>query len=109
VNTGVRGGWDTDALATTEERRASVLVWNYRDEDKAVPGTPVSVTVKGIPAGVRRVLVENYRIDETHSNAYTAWQKIGSPQQPTTEQYQKLLSEQGAAAADFSQVGGCVR
>lgn len=95
VHTGVRGSWDTDALATKEPRRAAVLVWNYHDADEAVPATPVSVTVKGIPAGVRRVLVENYRIDQTHSNAYTAWQQMGSPQDPTAAQYAKLRSEEG--------------
>ena len=34
--------------------------------------------------------MEHYRIDETHSNSYTAWQKMGSPQQPTPEQYKAL-------------------
>jgi xylan 1,4-beta-xylosidase len=53
------------------------------------------VTVKGIPNGVRRVLVSEYRIDETHGNAYTAWKEMGSPQQPAAEQYAKLRSEQG--------------
>jgi xylan 1,4-beta-xylosidase len=36
------------------------------------------------------VLVAHYRIDQTHSNAYTAWQAMGSPQAPTPEQYARL-------------------
>jgi xylan 1,4-beta-xylosidase len=36
------------------------------------------------------VLVEHYRIDADHSNAYTVWQQMGSPQQPTAEQYARL-------------------
>ncbi|HEV2463803.1 MAG TPA: beta-xylosidase [Acidobacteriaceae bacterium] len=95
VSTGVRGNWDTDALATAAGRSAAVLLWNYRDADQTIPGTPVAITVKGIPSDVKRVLVENYRIDQTHSNAYTAWQKMGSPQQPTAEQYLKLQSSEG--------------
>jgi hypothetical protein len=51
--------------------------------------------IKGIPAGVGRVLVEHYRIDGTHSNAYTVWQQMGSPQQPTTEMYKKLKADEG--------------
>jgi xylan 1,4-beta-xylosidase len=51
--------------------------------------------VKGIPAGVRRVLVAEYRIDEMHSNAYTVWKEMGSPQQPAAEQYARLRSEEG--------------
>jgi xylan 1,4-beta-xylosidase len=48
------------------------------------------VTIKGIPAGVHRVLLEHYRIDNTHSNAYTVWQRMGSPQHPTSQQYAEL-------------------
>ena len=38
----------------------------------------------------KKVLLEHYRIDETHSNAYTAWKNMGSPQSPTPEQYAQL-------------------
>jgi xylan 1,4-beta-xylosidase len=50
----------------------------------------VEVTVGGIPAGVKKVLLEHYRIDDTHSNSYTVWKAMGSPQQPTEEQYAQL-------------------
>jgi xylan 1,4-beta-xylosidase len=36
------------------------------------------------------VQVQHYRIDDEHSNAYTVWKQMGSPQQPTVEQYAKL-------------------
>jgi len=39
---------------------------------------------------VKKVLLEHYRIDETHSNAFTAWKKMGSPQWPTAEQTAQL-------------------
>jgi xylan 1,4-beta-xylosidase len=95
IETGVREAPDVDALATHEGRQAAVLVWNYHDAAEPAPATSVAVTVKGIPAGVERVLVQNYRIDDTHSNAYTAWLAMGSPQKPTTEQYAKLKAEEG--------------
>jgi len=34
--------------------------------------------------------VEEYRIDATHSNAYTAWKQMGSPQDPTADQITQL-------------------
>ena len=34
--------------------------------------------------------MEHYRIDADHSNAYTVWQQMGSPQQPTAEQHARL-------------------
>jgi len=39
---------------------------------------------------VGRALLRHYRIDETHSNSWTAWKKMGSPQRPSAEQYQVL-------------------
>jgi xylan 1,4-beta-xylosidase len=50
----------------------------------------VTVRIGGIPATVHRVLVEHFRIDDTHSNAFTAWKAMGSPQDPTPEQYARL-------------------
>jgi len=90
LKSGVRQTPDVDALATKGEREAAVMVWNYHDDDVAAPGAPVKVAVTGIPAGVRRVLLQHYRIDETHSNAYTVWKQMGAPQAPTAEQYARL-------------------
>lgn len=90
INTGVRQQADVDALATRQTNEAAVLVWNYHDVNKAAVATPTAVAVKGIPAGVRRVLLQHYRIDDVHSNAYTVWQKMGSPQHPTSQQYAEL-------------------
>jgi xylan 1,4-beta-xylosidase len=66
------------------------MVWNYHDDDLPAPAAPVQLTLAGLPAGAARVLVEHYRIDAGHSNAYTVWQQMGSPQQPTAEQYARL-------------------
>ena len=90
VNTGVREAPDVDALATREANSATVLVWNYRDAMQPLLPAPATIAMKGIPAGVHRALLERFRIDDTHSNAYTAWQAMGSPQHPTDEQYAQL-------------------
>jgi xylan 1,4-beta-xylosidase len=36
--------------------------------------------------------MRHYRIDQDHSNAYAAWKQMGSPQNPTPEQYTRLES-----------------
>jgi xylan 1,4-beta-xylosidase len=90
VSTGVRQGPDVDAFATRAAREAAVLVWNYHDVNQPSPATPTTITIHGIPAGVHRVLLQHFRIDDTHSNAYTVWQQMGSPQRPTPEQYAQL-------------------
>ncbi len=90
VSTGVRQQPDIDALATRSSKDAAVLLWNYHDVDQPAPAAPATVTIAGIPVGVNRVLLQHYRIDDTHSNAYTLWQKMGSPQHPDARQYAEL-------------------
>ena len=45
---------------------------------------------QGIPVGIKRVRLEHFRIDDTHSNAFTVWKAMGSPQSPTPEQLAQL-------------------
>ena len=65
-----------------------MLVWNYHDDDLPAPDTPVELRLRGLPAG--RVLLEHFRIDAGHSNAYAVWQSMGGPQQVTQAQYATL-------------------
>jgi xylan 1,4-beta-xylosidase len=97
---GVGGAPDIDALATTQGRDAAVLLWNYHDEEKTAPSSPARVTVRGLPKTALRVLVTHYRIDDTHSNAYTVWKAMGSPQKPSAEQIAELKSKDGLQLLD---------
>ena len=90
LKSGVRGTPDVDAFATKGDHEAAVMLWNYHDDDVAAPATEVEVAIGGVPVGVKRVLLEHYRIDETHSNAYTVWKAMGSPARPTQDQESKL-------------------
>ena len=90
LQSGVRGAPDIDAMATRAPDEISILAWNYHDDDLPAPDTPVETVVTGIPASAGKVLVRHYRIDRTHSNAYTAWQEMGSPQDPSPAQYAAL-------------------
>ena len=90
LKSGVRSSADVDAMATRAERQAAVMVWNYHDDDLPAAKAHVKVTVSGVPAEVTRVLLQHYRIDETHSNSYSVWKQMGSPQTPTIEQYARL-------------------
>ena len=92
---GVRAQADIDAMATADARGAAVMLWNYHDEEKAAPGAPVAVTIKGLPKTASRVRLTHYRIDDTHSNAYTVWKAMGSPQSPTPQQMADLKARDG--------------
>jgi xylan 1,4-beta-xylosidase len=80
---------DINGIATANNRSASVMVWNYHDKnDLNVQATPVTVSIKGLPS--QMVLLTHYRIDQEHSNSFTTWKKMGSPQNPTSAQIAEL-------------------
>jgi xylan 1,4-beta-xylosidase len=86
---GVREQPDINALATSGDREMTVLVWNYHDDDLPAASSPVHLEIRGVKT-LGPVLLQHYRIDNTHSNSYTVWQEMGKPQQPTPDQYAKL-------------------
>jgi xylan 1,4-beta-xylosidase len=86
VRDGVRGQPDIGVLATRKEHEAEILVWNYHDDDLPAAATLIDLIVSGLPAKANRSLVEQFRIDASHSNAFTAWKEMGSPQSPTEAQ-----------------------
>jgi xylan 1,4-beta-xylosidase len=93
---GVTGAPDVNAIATRTAQEVDVLVWNYYDDDVKVPAAHVHVHVDGLPK--KNVSVEQFRMDEQHSNAYRAWLDMGSPSAPTAQQ-QAALEHAGALAA----------
>jgi xylan 1,4-beta-xylosidase len=87
---GVRSAPDIDAIATGKDREIDVLLFNYHDDDVAGPSAAIHLTIARLPQGAKHVLVETFRVDASHSNSFTAWQMMESPQQPTADQYRKL-------------------
>ena len=110
LQSSVRAKSDVNVIATRGEHRVNVLVWNFHDkvsgdklsedklsEDKLgevklseAAAPEIHVRVEGLPKGVRQMLLEHWRVDRDHSNSYTAWQKMGSPQNPSADQYRSL-------------------
>jgi xylan 1,4-beta-xylosidase len=89
IDSGVRGSrTDVGALASKGPDYATVMFWNYHDDDKFSPDASVEFSMTGIPA--RKVNITQYRIDKDHSNSYEVWMKMGSPQDPSPEQYAEL-------------------
>jgi xylan 1,4-beta-xylosidase len=82
---------DVNAIATRDSHRINVLAWNYRDDSGSSPAE-IHVTVKGLPQGVSRMFLKHWRVDHDHSNAYTAWQLMGSPPNPSADQHRQLTA-----------------
>ena len=79
---------DVHAFATADRQSLYVMVWNYYDDDISALAVKVNLEINSIHAG--KVEIEEYSIDETNSNAYTLWKKMGSPQNVSAEQYAQL-------------------
>ncbi len=80
---------DINAIAAKDEHSATVMVWNYHDNnDLTIAPSAVNVKMQGLPDG--KVLMQHYRIDQKFSNSYEAWKKMGSPKSPSKEQIDQL-------------------
>jgi xylan 1,4-beta-xylosidase len=97
---GVRGAPDVAALASLGATRLAVMVWHYHDDDLPGPAAAVELAMGGLPADVREARLTHYRIDESHSNAYGAWRRMGSPVAPNRDQYSEL-----EAASELGRIG----
>jgi xylan 1,4-beta-xylosidase len=101
LSAGVRAAPDIAGLATLGQRRLCVLLWHYHDDDLPGPNAAIDLTLDGLPVAESEAQLVHFRIDETHSNAFTAWKRIGSPQTPTSEQYAQLEK-----AGQLESIGG---
>jgi xylan 1,4-beta-xylosidase len=97
---GVRTTPDVSALASLEVRRLSVLIWHYHDDDLPGPDAAVELSVSGLPLGRGEARLQHYRIDESHSNSYAAWKRMGSPIAPDARQYAQLEAAGKLAAME---------
>lgn len=90
LRSGVRGKADVSALASLDGNKLAILVWHYHDDDLPGPDAAVSLNLSGLPISAGSAKLTHYRIDETHSNSFTLWKALGSPQQPTPAEYAEL-------------------
>ncbi|HEV2351410.1 MAG TPA: beta-xylosidase [Terriglobia bacterium] len=91
LSSSARGAPDINVLATRGGREVSILVWNYQDDEVAAPSAPVTLDVAGLGGAMHQVLLTQYQIDGNTSNAYAAWQEMGSPPEPSAEQHARLV------------------
>ncbi len=88
LDSGIRKHTDIGALASKDKNTAAVMVWNYHDDDLQEAATPIGLSLKNIP--VKTVWLTRFLIDQNHSNSYTVWKKMGSPQNPNQTQIIQL-------------------
>jgi xylan 1,4-beta-xylosidase len=96
LSDGVRGRPDVDALAAKDGDRIHVLVWNYHDDLVAAEPAQVELRVSVPTAFEHGAVVLHRRVDQAHGDAFTVWQALGSPEQPSSGQRALLLAAMDA-------------
>ena len=106
MKSGVRGAPDVSALASLDGTKLSVLVWHYHDDDLPGPEAAVALEVVGLPSGSKPpVGFRHDRVDASHGNAFEAWKRLGSPAQPTPDQFARLAKVGRLEALEPAEAG----
>jgi xylan 1,4-beta-xylosidase len=100
IEHGVRGAADVGVLASRSNEQLTVLVWHYHDDDEPGPDAVVQLVLDGLSASSSSARLTHYRVDETHGNAYTTWRQLGSPADPTPQQYATLEASSALATLE---------
>jgi len=92
LKSSVRDRPDINGMAVADSQSVKILIWNYHDF--LVPVEPASIRLKvQLPTDFgSKAKVIHYRIDDTHSNAYTKWLELGSPQNPDARMLAQLTT-----------------
>ncbi|UDF03127.1 beta-xylosidase [Asticcacaulis sp. AND118] len=80
---------DVGVMATRDGTKVAILLWHYNDDDLKGPDAQIAVTLSGLGKAASRKVTQ-YLVDPQTANAYTAWQKMGSPPSPDQDQYKQL-------------------
>ena len=88
LSASVRSQPDVSAFASRDGNKLYVLIWYYHDDDVAGPDAQVRIDSSHLRSKCA-VLVES-RVDQDHSNAFTAWQRLGSPMILNEAQYASI-------------------
>ena len=90
LSSSVREKPDINGMAVKCDKAVKIILWNYHDILAPVEPTPIQLKIQ-IPDNFgNKVQLIHYRIDDTHSNAYTKWLELGKPQNPTPEMLTEL-------------------
>ncbi len=88
-------GGNVTAFASRDEKRITVVVVNYQDDKIDNDGSDfqvkLGITTKWKPSS--GITLKHWRIDETHSNAYTVFKNLGSPALPNPIEMDAIKSK----------------
>jgi xylan 1,4-beta-xylosidase len=87
---------DVSGFATLHgNNRLSILIYNHHDQWEGSRPAQIELKVSRIPFDTPVVSLRHYRIDATHSNAYTQWVRQGRPMYPAPNQRAAIKAREG--------------
>jgi xylan 1,4-beta-xylosidase len=90
LKSSVRSKSDVNVIAVRDGHKVNVLVWNYHDDANGSASAEIHLRIERLPPGAARMQLEHWRVDADHSNAYSVWQTMGSPENPSPAQFERL-------------------
>jgi len=92
---------DVAGFATLDDTNTvSVLIYSHHDNWDKQGHDEIQFTLENLPFPTENIVIEHYRIDENHSNAYSEWVRQGEPMYPTSEQYDAIKSRDSLELLD---------
>jgi xylan 1,4-beta-xylosidase len=89
IDSSVRGDRPyIDALATLDAKNMYILLWNYHDDDNKKQDACIKIKLQQLRT--TDITISCFLVDEAHSNSYTLWKKMGSPQEVPEEKFIEL-------------------
>jgi xylan 1,4-beta-xylosidase len=80
--------------SVSDDGSLQVMVYSHHDNWDINEEHDVELDISNISLG-NQVTVKHYRIDKTHSNAYTEWVAQSKPKYPNKEQYASIKAKDG--------------
>ncbi len=80
------------SFATRDEKKIAIIITNYQHDRINSDGHsyPVKLNIVTPWKPARKVTLNHWRIDQNHSNAYTVFKEIGSPELPNPLQIDEI-------------------
>lgn len=91
---GLDGRLNIWAAKSGSEKQLLVYYWQPQNRE-ALPERQVEITLRDPDDGVPDRIVEVYLIDRDHNNVYSAWQALGSPENLTADDVERLKAKSG--------------
>jgi xylan 1,4-beta-xylosidase len=87
---------EVDALASiADDGTVAALVWRHGDDQYAVDHDAAAAVLAFTGLAASAYTATEYRIDADHSNSHTAWEAMGSPQDPDEATLAAIHQRQG--------------